>query len=117
MFTEVWLDNAINKIVYIPKSLVHVLKMKNEISAAKYSKKRSYSSPPPSFGGKSWMFRFQHRTKSTIRLYFLPRRRIKPDDSDEYQTPSEDGDLYKPQCYLTKCFKSSLLNNHSFFYR
>jgi len=45
MFTEVWLDNAINKIVYIPKSLVHVLKMKNEISAAKYSKKRSYSSP------------------------------------------------------------------------
>lgn len=47
MFTEVWLDNAINKIVYIPKSLVHVLKMKNEISAAKYSKKRSYSSPPP----------------------------------------------------------------------
>jgi hypothetical protein len=40
MFTEVWLDNAINKIVHIPKSLVHVLKMKNEISAAKYSKKR-----------------------------------------------------------------------------
>ena len=53
MFTEVWLDNAINKIVHIPKSLVHVLKMKNEISAAKYSKKRSYSSSPPSFGGKS----------------------------------------------------------------
>ncbi len=45
MLTEVWLDNAVNKIVHIPKSLVHVLKMKNEISAAKYSKKRSYSSP------------------------------------------------------------------------
>ncbi len=67
MFTEVWLDNAINKIVYIPKSLVHVLKMKNEISAAKYSKKRSYSSPPPSFGGKSWMFRLQQ----FIRFYFI----------------------------------------------
>ncbi|NBV09744.1 MAG: hypothetical protein EBS09_11675 [Flavobacteriia bacterium] len=47
---------------------------------------------PTSFGGKSWMLRFQHRTKSTIRLYFLPRGRIKPDDSDEYQTPSEEGD-------------------------
>ena len=45
MFTEVWLDNAVNKIVHIPKSLVHVLKMKNEISAAKYSKKRSYTLP------------------------------------------------------------------------
>ena len=69
MFTEVWLDNAINKIVCIPKSLVHVLKMKNEISAAKYSKKRSYSSPPPSFGGKSWMFRLQQ----FIRFYFITR--------------------------------------------
>jgi hypothetical protein len=40
MFTEVWLDNAINKIVQIPNSLVYVLKMKIEISVAKCSKKR-----------------------------------------------------------------------------
>ena len=48
---------------------------------------------------------------------FPPRGGIKGGDSDEYQTPSEEGNLYKPQYYLTKCFKSSLLNNHSFFYR
>ena len=45
MFTEVWLDNAINKIVHIPISLVHVLKMESEISVAKCSKKRSYTLP------------------------------------------------------------------------
>jgi len=54
MFTEVWLDNAINKIVQIPNSLVYVLKMKIEISVAKCSKKRSYSSPRASsrFGSR-----------------------------------------------------------------
>ena len=45
MFTEVWLDNAINKIVHIPKYLVHVLKMKKKISVAKCSKRQSNSSP------------------------------------------------------------------------
>ena len=38
------------------------------------------------------MFRFRHRKKSTIRLYFPPRGGIKGGDSDEYQTPSEEGD-------------------------
>jgi len=71
MFTEVWLDNAINKIVQIPNSLVYVLKMKIEISVAKCSKKRSYSSPLPSFGGKSLMFRFQNRTVQPSLLFSM----------------------------------------------